>query len=845
MNIRSQLLLSLLAAILLFGFFSWPLYQHFSDGIPHASRRTEAEPVRMMVTGDHLQLLYHFWLPADWFAGGTRFGYDLYQFNLGDDDDRAFPKTDYFPFSALFAVLHFFVSQATAWNSASIFAIWLALFWLWRLLLVYRLTPAPAFALALAMVATPYQWACSFGGSPTGFAMMTVPMLFYGIELAVRKGAFAGGVLSALALLSAFWTDTHVLLFSFLLGPLWVVLVTVHDGRFPWAGWKERFARITALMPLLFMALIAMFLRLRTKQRFDDESVVGGGWSWEVLGNFSPSPRGLYLWQSMRHDYHIYLGFLLLALVAVSIVIGAVMLVRQRRWHRLLHLVLLSGGLVVMLAFAFGTNGPHGGFVLHAARRLLPPITMMRQTAKIFAMLAPVLAVLLVPLWRWIAGQPFRPVWLRTAIPFALAGLVLLDWRMQVRPGISLLNTEQGAYAAVAADAEEPRAVVVPLWPGDSAWASLYQHNVSLYRLRMLNGYSPVVGKDYIEEVFAPLMSINSGVLTDEQIAFLEAMNVRYVLFHQDAFPEQVSWFPVGATLQKFLYHPRLELLRQDHNIWAFRILETPRAVTAERPWTLFGSRFQPDFSFERPPAGGAVVEDETAAFGRFMRLEQADATVALRMVDQHEMQAPRLLVRVRGDARWEWGVEQCGVEEWQPMQTETADWIWVDMPLDWQPDCTTWRARFRLLEGTLDLDMASYTEGEPPRLEVGESILIPAPTFYHAGYTDLERDAVVLRPVYEAAARIFYGPRWVVPDGRYAAELVWAEPAPAAEAYVGRLEIKLNHERVEAAVEVFGADHEPLVFSTVPVNLPLEFGLHYARETEVAIRGIRLTRLE
>jgi hypothetical protein len=133
---------------------------------------------------------------------------------------------------------------------------------------------------------------------------------------------------------------------------------------------------------------------------------------------------------------------------------------------------------------------------------------------------------------------------------------------------------------------------------------------------------------------------------------------------------------------------------------------------------------------------------------------------------------------------------------------------------------------------------------GTPPALVPGESVVIPARTFYHAGYTDLARDAVVLRPAYERADRVFCGPRWVLPDGRYEAMLEWADPLPP-DVMIGRFEVRLDHQRAEDTVEVIGASHRPLVFDTRKLNLPLEFGLYFSREAEVALRGIRVTRLE
>ena len=75
----------------------------------------------------------------------------------------------------------------------------------------------------------------------------------------------------------------------------------------------------------------------------------------------------------------------------------------------------------------------------------------------------------------------------RKSIPFimlALGAVMIVEYRMKISPTVCILDKEQNAYLAVSEDAEprgvDPRVVVIPLWPGDSHWASLYEYYVSL-----------------------------------------------------------------------------------------------------------------------------------------------------------------------------------------------------------------------------------------------------------------------------------------------------------------------------------------------------------------------------
>ena len=62
--------------------FTWPLPRHVLTAIPFAAR-ADGPSHTQMAAGDHLQLLYNFWLFADTLAGHTPWGYNLYEFNAG------------------------------------------------------------------------------------------------------------------------------------------------------------------------------------------------------------------------------------------------------------------------------------------------------------------------------------------------------------------------------------------------------------------------------------------------------------------------------------------------------------------------------------------------------------------------------------------------------------------------------------------------------------------------------------------------------------------------------------------------------------------------------------------
>ena len=60
---------------------------------------------------------------------------------------------------------------------------------------------------------------------------------------------------------------------------------------------------------------------------------------------------------------------------------------------------------------------------------------------------------------------------------------------------------------------EATRVLYLPVWPGDSAHSGLYLYAVTRTRIPMVNGYSPLVPRRYVDTVFEPLEAMNVGDL--------------------------------------------------------------------------------------------------------------------------------------------------------------------------------------------------------------------------------------------------------------------------------------------------------------------------------------------
>lgn len=832
--------------------FTWPLPRHLFTGIPSSATNVEQGGPRAMIQGDHLQVLYTFWLTADMLSGKTPIGYDLYQFNAGDDEQRRTMGIDELPFSLVFTLAYWIGlgNGAFAWNAMVFVALWLSFLFTWRLVRRYVQSPWQATLIALLAVAFPYRWSALAGGSPLGYAMTWVPMLMYGVDGIVRGRSFRRGLAAGLAVLFAYWNDAHAIFFSLLLLPPWALVVLTHDKEMEWNNWRYWVRMVRAALPLVAAVAAVAWFGYRHQHELHATTIIRPQRDLREVLLFSPRPAGLWTWRGTGQEGAVYLGFLLPVTLGIGLLAGLYLLTRnvRRQWREFLSLILLAIGITGIVLLALGPRGPAQGRLFEIVRRWIPPYAMIRQPAKIFCLLPP-LAAVAVALSLDNLRQLYRLGMIRVLFPTVLPLLVLLEYAPQVRMSVCLLDRDQPAYKAVADDAwargEAPRALIVPLWPGDSSWASLYQHYVSLYRIRMVNGYQPAVPQLYLDDVYRRWGSVNIGLLSEAQLDELLRRRIHYILLHEDAFPEKVSYFPVAFTLRRLLHHPRLELLQQGMNVWAFRILRQPR----ERPPVVAEwNRFFPVMQYElewSPDARGHTAESPSSSGSRYVRLPPESPGVSIPWFDHLEAPEASLWVRARGEARLRVsGRRDNGVETEVRIEIQERSWHWIAIPCDRLEGSERMEVVFRAEEGTVDLDLATYVSGPPLRLAPGETLTLPAPLFFHAGHTDLEAMSVRLRKRYEPADAIFYGPRMPFLDrGEYRIALEIESPAREGT-FLGSYRLDLHGERTPELPVIAGRPTQAVDLAYEDRNLPWTLEYKYSRAADVDVRRVVITRL-
>ncbi len=788
-NIRKTAI-SFTATLALWIVFSWPLPKYLFCGIPSLAHPSSVD-VQVMTAGDHLQFLYHCQLVDGMLAGDVPWFHNLYEFNIGNDAERFRVEPYYVPFSLVYALGARIGGPAFGWNLTGFLSLWLTFLFSWMLAARYASSEWITGCTAAVSVALPYRWICLLGGSPTGFAMMWVPMILLGVDMAVRDERMAGGFLAGMAILFASWTDQHVFFFSVLAVPPWCVLAFVSRGR-----WNKSWLIIArgisfALLPVIALTIAAALLPglmewiTKLKAGYVPADGAVGTRTLSEVRLYSPGWQGLFTWHVLRKWGEIYVGFSITALLVGGGLAIAARVARERKanWRALAVFLLLILGMTGIIFLALGTNGPCDALLLRVCRRVIPPYGMIRQPAKIFCLLPSFLTVALAVGLAALGGLCRKTAWRLAAITtFVL--LVLAEYGLRMHPHVCLLDDRQEAYESVAGRAADKgvvaRALVVPLWPGDSHYASVYQYYAALHRVRIINGYTPFVKRGYFDNVFCRFQSVNQGELSDDQIEALLEMGVEAIVVHEDLFPEKVSPFPVTFTLRQLIVHPRLSLLKQNGCVWAFEIL--PQAVEKEESasWNMFGAARI--WEAENCLSQNALLEKEPAAQGgAFVVLDRPGARIFCPGEFLGRALDVKWMVRARGEGMLSADIALSeSLERRIEVPVQSEDWIWLTIPTGVNESYARRSLSLELLEGTVALDSILLAAGEWGSPEPGHSLRIPAPAFFHAGYINRERNSVVLRRDYHANVFVFYGPKLPLAKGVYEVEIVFQTEAPS-----------------------------------------------------------------
>jgi len=856
-------LFPLLVAFALWGVFFQELPLRMTRSIPFTAYHEGPIETSALVPGDHLQLLYHFWLTREKVAGRTPLLSNIYEFNVGDDAERREVDPGYVPFSLIYAAItEIGGSHALGWNLAQLGAVLTAFLFLYALARRYVHSRFMALAGATLAACVPYQWVNLGGGSPTGFGMAFLPALALGVDLAVRDGRVRGGLLAGVALLFCYTSDLHCLAFACMLIPAWALVawfsrtdglrVTQHQIR----------AVARGLWPLFVGGVVVVGIAKMLTSFYVGTDVAGGRTVAEVMRN-SPSKRALFGFVINHVDLHFRVGFVLLGSVLfLGVCIGVWAWIRRREGtpsaacktpRPFVVAGLLVAGVAVVLLLGMGFNAPFEGLPIRILRAVAPPYKMIRQPIKVLCVLPTLLAPLFAlgfaafrelfvsagnsfargrSLYRDLAQMGSRIV----VVAFVVAGVV--ESARAFRLGLCGLPERNRVYEAVVADAEVkglvPHILALPIWPGDSAWSSLYEYNTLLYGVRMVNGYAAVCTEAYLRDAYRAFESVTQGRLTDEQAAMLRWHGITTVMLYPHAFPEQVSPFPVGVTLQRLLANRHLTVLATGDQI-AFSLrsekatehreqIKPPLFVSPARRWSVLDGSAAPIAAqhakaFLRSPVAW------TSDLKWMIRVKGDGAIEGSRIVSVPNADPEGALVTLTSDIRDFEAVGGGGDVRWlsAPVGDMPEGWAQIGIDVAAPP-------------GTDVLDVL-LVEGGLPLMR--NAIELPTTSFFHGGQIIFDDGAVTgvhFRPGHDPADEILYGFHLPLDPGRWHVSLA----GDFTEASAGALRVLVDG--TEVARGRVGAGAPPIIFESSDWA-PVTVRFSYAGSSDVLVNGVRFER--
>ena len=839
-----RIAISLLASLAVYAVMSWPLIRFIDEGIPSSAHNIEKDNVRAMMHGDHLQLQYMFWLAGDMIRGNTPAFHDVYEFNTGSDADREQVRTYFAPFSTLSLLGQWVGGRAFGINFAGFMSIWLTLFFTWGLCQRYTECSCAALAAAIIGICTLYRWSTLLNGSPTGYALTWVPAIWWGLDCAIRDRSWTGSLLAGVSFLFLSFGDVQAFFFAGLAAPFFCLFSFCYGIRADSLRPKSLMQVGVRLLPTVALAATGFAYTKHLTSGILETKLQHGRQLGEVA-LYSPVWAGLWSHANLGISNDIYIGYVVPGVLLLGLVAGLGRLRPFPVRDGLLFIGLLLGCTTLIL-LSLGTNGPADAGTLRLVRFLVPPYEFIRQPTKVFSLAPTLLSVTAVFAVTFLL-KSIQAAGTRRTVMILGALLIVIEGKSHVEATVCLLDSSQKAYEAVQRDAEShhrtAHAMAIPLWPGDSAWSSLYQHYSSLYRIRMVNGYHPLVPQRYMAEIFSVFSSANRGALTDKHLNALQTRGVNYLLFHENAFPEKVSPFNSGCSLEALLRHPRIQFLHQDGPVWAFRIETDPSPEAIDAASILNGWYF-PARRWEAEHAGwasGLAQKDPDSHMGGHASLTSADDTLRLRDTISPPHPKLRYLIRMRGTGEVDMVTYPAGGKKIsQSITVKHTQWLWHEAPLDLAEEARI-STSFRLISGQVDIDTLCLTAGTPFSLAPGESRFLPASAFFHAGFTRQGSQEVELRKQYDPDTTLFYGPYLPLDAGLYQLSFEFRTDAPEGSS-LGLLSLRPSKQFRPVFVT---AGRLADATWTQDKNVPLRFEFQYSREANMVIKGLTLTRLE
>jgi len=573
----------ILVILIFFGLsliFTWPLIVHFNQGIAYTRMPDQGWEVRTMQQGDHLQLYYHFWLAKDALRKEYPFFIDPYEFSV---EGMKIFTVRRIPLSILFVIFSF-LGGAFAYNSVVIFSIIFSGLAMFLLAKVYLKKDMPSFTAALIYAASPFALSQLLGGHTNGFLWGLAPLAVFSIERLFASGKIRFGFIYLFCLLSCALIEYHLLYYLTLFTLILVPVRTVTSL----ANWKKanlnlRERLLKSWLPVFISLAIVFVFVMYLKNTEISASIAQKGRSLSEVRIYSPQVKDLFSRGNTDSEKNVYLGIIALSLAFLGLAFN---LFRPGRditvYEEKINLLFFSGGLIITSVLALGTNLSDIFPLYNFCYKYIPYFNYPRVPGRIVVISFMCLALLsgygvtgIINLSGRIKKTVFRKtVLIITGVFMSIA--LFLDYNANCKVGISLFDDSNNIYKTVRENSGDKKLLELPLWPGDTAWSSIYLYYATLTRVKIINGYYPLVPQEYVDKIFYPLISLNLGCIAEIEYKLLKELGVKYITFHTNAFPQKVSHYSASYSINRLMEMPYVKFITQDDSIWLFELRDKP-----------------------------------------------------------------------------------------------------------------------------------------------------------------------------------------------------------------------------------------------------------------------------
>jgi hypothetical protein len=293
------------------------------------------------------------------------------------------------------------------------------------------------------------------------------------------------------------------------------------------------------------------------------------------------------------------------------------------------------------------------------------------------------------------------------------------------------------------------------------------------------------------------------------------------------------------------MWHPRLQFLARDKAVWSFKILvnlSARKRASNQEPVTVLTAW---QWSSCDVATGTVAVVEDTAASHVYMRLIAPGGQLKLDSRTLYPVEGLRFLMPVRGYGKLEgcFGTTLRG-DGFTRKVGSGHDWEWLELPVPALPrgKQTLVTPVITATEGVVEVGMITLMAGPWKWLKPGESLTLPADSFFRAGYSDPASGAVSIDADRVQADVVFYAPILPVLPGRYRVSMQYTTAAKGAT--LGDFSVMTSDGGVRVTQPVI-AGQETFVDYPLSCPKPLRLEFRYSRKADLVIRSVTLMRVE